>query len=86
MRDGCSAQALRHTVCALFSDPLTASCPAVTVTLLIVPSLALTVTPLAGLAVRAPLTGVMDSAALDAVTACADDLPDGCPADPLDVA
>ena len=68
---------LRHTVCAWFSDPLTASCPAVTVTLWIFPSLALTTTPLAGLAVRAPLPGVMDSAALAAVTACADDVLDG---------
>src|SRR5689334_19626526 len=61
--------------------PLTASCPAVTVTLCSFPSLALTTTPLAGLALRAPLAGVTDSPALAAVTACADDVLDGCPAD-----
>ena len=72
-------------MCEALAEPLTGSCPVVTVTLRILPSPALTVTPWAGFAVRAPLAGVMDSAALAAVTPAAPDLPDGWPPGPLDV-
>ena len=64
--DGCSAHELCQVVLALFSEPPTLACPALTVTLLILPPAAVTRTPLLGLTCCAPFPGLIDSPMLAA--------------------